>query len=128
MEPIETEEKKGTNVHEFWKYYLKLDHDEISEIAHQPKDMIIGCVFNKQVRGGDPRCIYLMTKGGKTIFSPSYGVCYMFNFRGLDYEKYPAVVRVLHVFLPYRNKIPKICQSNHPFYVYQKYKEQILIG
>ena len=25
------------------------------------------------------------------IFTPSYGVCYMFNFRGLQYEKYPAV-------------------------------------
>ena len=90
-EPIHSEKKrKGTNVHEFWRYYLKLDHDEISEIAHQPEDMIIGCVYNKQVRGGDPRCIYLITNGGKKIFSPSYGVCYMFNFKGLNIEPYPA--------------------------------------
>ena len=90
-EPIATKEKrKGVNVHQFWKYYLKLDHGEISAIAHQPKDMIIDCVFNKQVRGGDPRCIHLMTKGGTKIFSPSYGVCYMFNFKGLRNEEYPA--------------------------------------
>ena len=91
MEPIEVEEEgKETNVHEFWKHYLKLDHGEISEIAHQPDDMIIDCVFNKRVRGGDPRCTHLMTKGGTKIFSPSYGVCYMFNFNGLNIEKYPA--------------------------------------
>ena len=92
MEPIEVEtEDKGTSVHDFWKYYLKLDHNEIAEMAHQPKDMIIDCVFNKQVRAVDPRCLYLMAKGGTMIFTPSYGVCYMFNFRGLEYEKYPAV-------------------------------------
>ena len=84
------EAKNVTNVHEFWRYYLKLNHEVISEIAHQPKDMIIGCIFSKQVRQSDPRCTDFITNGGTKVFTPSYGVCYMFNFKGLETEQYPA--------------------------------------
>ena len=88
---MDEQKENVTNVHKFWQYYLKLDHDEIAEIAHQPKDMIIGCIYSKQVREKDPRCTNLLTKGGTKIFTPSYGVCYMFNFKGLQPENYPAV-------------------------------------
>ena len=87
----ENETKNVTNVYEFWRYYLKLNHDEISEIAHQPRDMIIGCIYSKQVRQSDPRCTDFLANGGTKIFTPSYGVCYMFNFKGLETERYPAM-------------------------------------
>ena len=90
-EPNDEKEANATNVYKFWRYYLKLDHDEIAQIAHQPKDMIIGCIYSKQVRQKDPRCTDFLTKGGIKIFTPSYGVCYMFNFKGLSVEKHPAV-------------------------------------
>lgn len=60
-------------------------------MAHQPKDMIIECVYSAQLRASDPRCTALITNGGTKIFTPSYGVCYMFNFKGLRAEQYSPV-------------------------------------
>ena len=59
-------------------------------MAHQPADMIIECIFSKQVRSSDPRCQHLINYGGTKIFTPNYGVCYMFNFKGLR-DTYPAL-------------------------------------
>jgi len=87
---ITEEGSAPTTVHDFWKYYLKLDHDEISAMAHQPADMMIECVFSKQVRSSDPRCQHLINYGGTKIFTPNYGVCYMFNFKGLK-DQFPAL-------------------------------------
>ena len=60
-------------------------------MAHQPEDMIVDCVYSKQVRSVDPRCKHLINYGGTKIFTPSYGVCYMFNFIGLEHKEHPAV-------------------------------------
>ena len=79
------------SIHEFREYYLKLNHEEVSAVAHQPKDMIRECIYSAQSRQADPRCSSLIAKGGTKIFTPSYGVCYMFNFKGLRAERYPPV-------------------------------------
>ena len=71
-------------IHDFRKAYLKLKHDELLEMAHQPSEMIIECIYMKRIRHKDPVCTELIKNGGTKIFSPTYGVCYMFNFKGLN--------------------------------------------
>ena len=88
---VENEKNEPKDINTFWRYYLKLNHEEITAIAHQPHDMIVDCVFNKQIRNPDPKCLQFIANGSTTIFTPSYGVCYIFNFKGLTKEKYPAV-------------------------------------
>ena len=53
-------------------------------MAHQPNEMIIECIYMKRIRHKDPFCTELIKNGGTKIFSPTYGVCYMFNFKGLN--------------------------------------------
>ena len=81
-----TEKEKVTEgtIHDFRKAYLELKHDELLEMAHQPSEMIIECIYMKRIRHKDPVCTELIKNGGTKIFSPTYGVCYMFNFKGLN--------------------------------------------
>ena len=80
-----------SSIHVFRQYYLNLNHEEVSAVAHQPIDMIKDCVYSAQSTSSDPKCTELVTNGGTKIFTPSYGVCYMFNFKGLRTEQYPPV-------------------------------------
>ena len=73
-----------STIHDFRKAYLELKHDELLEMAHQPSEMIIECIYMKRIRHKDPVCTELIKNGGTKIFSPTYGVCYMFNFKGLN--------------------------------------------
>ena len=52
-------------------------------VAHQPKDMIKECIYTQKMQVKEPRCLDLMANGSTKIFTPKYGVCYMFNFNGL---------------------------------------------
>ena len=62
----------------FYNYYLKLNQVELETIAHQPQDMIKDCKYGSGVVGG---CMELVN-GTTKMFSPLFGVCYMFNFKG----------------------------------------------
>ena len=61
--------------------------DEVIAVAHQPKDMIMHCVV-----GGIPMlkpfCDELI-QGQVKMFTPTYGVCYGFNFNFLDEARLP---------------------------------------
>ena len=59
------------------------------EISHQPKDMILECIYMQRIRRQDPFCADLMLNGGTKIFTPTYGVCYMFNFKGVNQSIHP---------------------------------------
>ena len=85
------EKLKSSSIHDFRLSYLKLNRQEVIEIAHQPKDMIQECIFTKQIRNRDPLCKSLMRYGGTKIFTPTYGVCYMYNFRGLNKLMHPMI-------------------------------------
>ena len=74
----------STSIHDFRRLYLKLNRDELMEMAHQPKDMILQCIYLQRIRQQEPFCTDLMQNGGTKIFSPTYGVCYMFNFKGIN--------------------------------------------
>ena len=74
----------STSVHDFRHSYLQLNRNELIDIAHQPKDMIKGCIYLKRIRQKHPFCTDLIDNGGTKIFTPTYGVCYMFNFKGIN--------------------------------------------
>ena len=59
-----------STIHDFRKAYLKLKHDELLEMAHQPSEMIIECIYMKRIRHKDPVCTELIKNGGTKIFSP----------------------------------------------------------
>ena len=82
---------KSSSMHDFRLSYLKLNRQEVIDVAHQPKDMIQECIFTKRIRNQDPLCENLMRTGGTKIFTPTYGVCYMYNFRGLSKMAYPMI-------------------------------------
>ena len=52
--------------------------EEKKKIAHQPTDMFKSCKFGPSLTG-DLSCTTFQT-GAQTIFSPSQGLCYIFNF------------------------------------------------
>ena len=60
----------------FLDLYLELNAAEIATLAHQSKDMIRKCSINNPFI--EPKCEEL-ENGVNVLFSPSYGVCYMFN-------------------------------------------------
>ena len=70
----------------FVEYYLKLNQDEVEKLAHQPQDMIKQCKFISFVT---PECKELIS-GTTKMFSPLFGVCYMFNFKGVDTNRSSA--------------------------------------
>ena len=61
--------------------YLELDANEIATIAHQSKDMIRKC--NIRVASSVRKCNELID-GKRRVFTPSYGVCYIFNMVKMD--------------------------------------------
>ena len=67
-------------ISEFYKYYLKLNKDEVEKVAHQPQDMIKYCAFAAQENTKD--CSEFI-KGSIKMFSPTFGVCYVYNFKGI---------------------------------------------
>ena len=77
-EPYET---KSTDRDEFYSSYLNLTSNEIEQIAHQPEDMIKHCRI--QSKFGEEQCNALR-KGKYKMFTAVYGMCYMFNYVGVD--------------------------------------------
>ena len=67
---------------EFLNRYWNLTKEEVIAIAHQPQDMIKDCRFNGQAMW-EPNCVELV-QGLVKMFSPKFGVCYMFNFEGIN--------------------------------------------
>ena len=65
----------------FLELYLELDANEIATIAHQSKDMIRKCSIRGQ--SGEKKCKALID-GTKRVFTPTYGVCYIFNMVQMD--------------------------------------------
>ena len=58
--------------------YLSLKPAEVVAIAHKPKSMIKRCSF--LACENNPFCNDLQNFGGVSFITPTYGVCYMFNF------------------------------------------------
>ena len=56
--------------------------EEVIAIAHQPEDMIKFCEFGSQAMY-PPHCTELI-QGSFKMFSPTYGVCYGFNYKSPD--------------------------------------------
>ena len=65
----------------FLDLYLKLDANEIANIAHQSKDMIRKCYVRGQ--SGYKKCKELID-GTNRVHTPTYGVCYIFNMAKMD--------------------------------------------
>ena len=72
----------------FYNAYLNLTMDEITAIAHSPQSMIKSCAFNSVPMHG-PYCTDLV-RGSVKMFTPTFGVCYSFNFQGLRSDNVPA--------------------------------------
>ena len=69
---------------EFYNSYFKLTKEDVIAISHQATDMIKYCEY-----GGYPTsqsCDDLI-KGSVKLFSPATGVCYSFNFIGVNKTK-----------------------------------------
>ena len=79
------------SLHDFRRVYLKLNREEVIKVAHQPKDMIKECVYTQKIREKEKSCTDYITDGGTKIFTPAYGVCYMFNFKGLSNKMQPLM-------------------------------------
>ena len=64
---------------DFYQAYLALTMEETISVAHKPEEMVIFCMV-----GGipmmSPYCNDLIT-GSVKMFAPTYGVCYVFNFK-----------------------------------------------
>ena len=60
---------------------MRLTADEMEELAHQPKDMIKECRFDGET---EEMCNAFMTDGGTKFVVPKFGICYTFNFRGIN--------------------------------------------
>ena len=72
---------------DFYGSYLNLTMEEVIAVAHQPKDMIMHCVVGS-VPMLKPFCDELI-QGHIKMFTPTYGVCYGFNFNFLDETRLP---------------------------------------
>ena len=72
---------KRATKNDFYNAYLKLTKEDVIAIAHQPEDLIKYCEFSGYPVS--PGCTELI-KGTHKIFGPATGVCYSFNFRGLN--------------------------------------------
>ena len=59
--------------------------EESMAIAHQPSDMILSCSFSG-IPMLSPQCDELI-QGTIKMFTPTYGVCYGFNFNFLDADR-----------------------------------------
>ena len=60
---------------------MKLNADEMEELAHQPKDMIKECIWDGE---SSEMCKAFIANGGTKIFVPKFGVCYALNFHGIN--------------------------------------------
>ena len=55
----------------------------MDDFSHRPEDMIKECHWNGEV---NEICRDFMTKGGTHIYVPKFGVCFVINFKGLNYH------------------------------------------
>ena len=79
MEPVLGNDNITDDV--FLDLYLKLDANEIANIAHQSKDMIRKCSIRGQL--AQKKCKELID-GTQRVHTPTYGVCYIFNMVQMD--------------------------------------------
>ena len=77
-EPYET---KSADRDAFYSTYLSLTSNEIAQIAHQPDDMIKHCSMSSKF--GEEQCNALRN-GQYKMFTAIYGMCYMFNYVGIE--------------------------------------------
>ena len=75
---------KRITQNDFYQVYLKLTMEDVTAIAHQPRDLIKSCIF-EEIPMMD-NCSELIN-GVVKIFSPEYGVCYGFNILGNNTDK-----------------------------------------
>jgi len=65
-------------IEEFSSNYLEMTEEERKIIAHQPMDMIKSCKFG--ISSNNDTSCKDFRNNPQTIFSPSQGICYIFNF------------------------------------------------
>ena len=85
--PQDQNKKRAYFQAKFLAYYGRLSDEEEFRLSHSPKKMFRRCAFAGEVNEEDKDCTALM-KGESRFFSPTFGMCYSFNYRGpRDLEK-----------------------------------------
>ena len=74
---------------DFYGEYLNLTKDDMIKIAHQPEDMIKSCMYGGYE--GSLSCKELIN-GSVKMISPVTGICYSFNFLGLEPDRQSELV------------------------------------
>ena len=71
----------------FLEHYVRLNSTELSDLAHHPMDTIKACFLMGIVTD---QCKRIMDMKETTrVFTPRYGVCYLYNFERLNSEVEP---------------------------------------
>ena len=62
------------------EYMSKLTLEELKSIAHQPKDLVVECLFDQTE--DDSECLLLQREGGHKLMLMTYkqNLCYTFNY------------------------------------------------
>ena len=71
---------------EFTQLYMRLNREEVVRVAHQPQDLIKYCMMG----GATEECQAFTNHGGTLVFSSNVGVCYSFNYQGVNRSHLPV--------------------------------------
>lgn len=85
---------------QFERAFLNLTTEEMREISHQPRDMILGCITKANVY--NQLCENFETEGGSLVFSPTKGVCYSINLNSFPPKNLSQSVEVKNNKVLYR--------------------------
>ena len=69
-----------TDKYLYEEYMSKLTLEELKSIAHQPKDLVVECLFDQTEN--DSECLLLQREGGHELMLMTFkqNLCYTFNY------------------------------------------------